>query len=411
MPERLSRMTLMQLAVAGAIACQAMAADKPKSETFSVTQTYNNSPFDYQMRLLATRAQLKIYRLTYPSPVVTPLKRNNTVPADYYVPNGTKPNGHSYPAVICLPILDGNEPLTDLVCSMLAIRGVPAIAFKLPYYGERGADQGPEALADDPRMFIGAIAQAGEDIRRTIDLLASRPEIDPERIGITGISLGGIIAATAAGAEPRLHRAGLVLAGGDLLGIINHARETRPLSLMIQALPQGQRADVEKSIDAVDPLRYAGALSKSAADGRVLMINAAEDEVIPRSSTQKLAAALGISDRVLWLEGLGHYTAMAELPRALRTMADFFARDLPADAAPPKAPAPAAQANALQRLARLLSQAVTMLTSEPAEGRCHMADVELSAVDTRGRPIAGRVRLVRGAGGEIFALVPIAGVG
>ena len=40
--------------------------------------------------------------------------------------------------------------------------------------------------------------QAEQDIRRTVDLLASRPEIDPQRIGITGISLGGIVAATVA---------------------------------------------------------------------------------------------------------------------------------------------------------------------------------------------------------------------
>ena len=118
-------------------------------------------------------------------------------------------------------------------------------------------------MADDPKLFVGAIAQAGEDIRRTIDLLASRPEIDPERIGITGISLGGIIAATAAGAEPRLHRAGLILAGGDLLTIIYHARETRPLAAMLQKLPPQERADVEAKIAARDPLRFAAGSARS----------------------------------------------------------------------------------------------------------------------------------------------------
>ena len=51
--------------------------------------------------------------------------------------------------------------------------------------------------------------------------------------------------------------------------------------------------------------------------------------MIPRACTEKLANALGIGDRVVWLEGLGHYTAIAELPRALRMTADFFAQDLP----------------------------------------------------------------------------------
>ena len=163
-------------------------------ETVAVSKTFNNAPFDYTQRLLAQRAEFRIFRLTYPSPVVSPLVQNNTVPADYYVPNGIRPGGAKRPAVICLHILDGNEPLTDLVCSMLAKRGIPAISFKLPYYGGRGTAKGPQMLADNPKLFAGAIVQAGEDMRRTIDLLASRPEVNPERIGIVGISLGGIIA-------------------------------------------------------------------------------------------------------------------------------------------------------------------------------------------------------------------------
>ena len=304
-------------------------AAQPPAETVTVSKTYNNAPFDYKLRLLAQRADFRIYRLTYPSPVVSPLVQNNTIPADYYVPNGIRPGDPKRPAVICLHILDGNEPLTDLVCSMLAKRGIPAISFKLPYYGSRGTAKGPQMLAENPKLFAGAIVQAREDIRRTFDLLASRPEVNPERIGIVGISLGGIISATAAGAEPRIHRAGLILAGGDLLTIIHHARETRDLSATMLKLPPAERAEVEADIAAADPLKFAAALRRRAQDGRVLMINAAQDEVIPRECTEKLANALGIGDRVVWLEGLGHYTAIAELPRALRMTADFFAQDLP----------------------------------------------------------------------------------
>ena len=76
---------------------------------------------------------------------------------------------------------------------------------------------------------------------RTTDLLASRPEIDADRIGITGISLGGIVAATAAGNEPRLQRAVFILSGGDLLPLINHAKETRSLSGHAQNTVTGKR--------------------------------------------------------------------------------------------------------------------------------------------------------------------------
>ncbi len=383
-------------------------------ETVAVSKTYNNAPFEYRIRLLTERAQFRVYRLTYPSPVITPVESNNTIPADYYLPKHIQPGGVKYPAVICLHILDGNEQLTDLTCSVLASRGVPALSFKLPYYGDRGLSKDPKALADNPKMFIGAIAQVGEDVRRTVDLLASRPEINPERIGITGISLGAIIAATSAGAEPRFHRASLMLSGGDLLPMIYHARETRPLSEMIRKLSPQERAEVEAKIAEVDPLRFAPALRDRARQGKVLMINATEDEVIPRRCTEKLAEALGIADRVAWFEGLGHYTAMAELPRAMRMTADFFAQDLPEGASSPNPPATEAsspRSTAVERLASLVEQVVAMLTVEPDRGRCHFVDLELSAAGDNGKAIASHVRFVRGAAGR-FSLrcqLPVVG--
>ena len=395
-------------------AWQARAAGQP-TETVAVAKTFNHAPFDYNLRLLTQRADFRIYRLTYPSPVVSPVVQNNTIPADYYVPNSVRPGDPKRPAVICLHILDGNEPLTDLICSMLAKRGVPAISFKLPYYGSRGTAKGPEILADNPKLFAGAIVQAGEDIRRTFDLLASRPEVNPERIGIVGISLGGIISASAAAAEPRIHRAGLILAGGDLMRIIHSARETRDLSKMLLKLPPSERAEVEATIASADPLKCAAALRQRAQDGRVLMINAAADEVIPRACTDKLANALGIGDRVVWLEGLGHYTAIAELPRALRMTADFFALDLPEEvkqdnqrAGQPGAEVPSPNSphgpSPLQKVVTLLEQAVTILATEPQPGKCHYLDfqLELALPGPHGQPITSNVRLIRGTQGKFL---------
>lgn len=45
----------------------------------------------------------------------------------------------------------------------------------------------------------------GYDDRRTVDFLLTRPEIDPERIGCCGLSLGGYRSAFLAGTDPRIH--------------------------------------------------------------------------------------------------------------------------------------------------------------------------------------------------------------
>ncbi len=366
--------------------------DSPQTST--VSRTFNRRPFDYRMRLLAAKPRYRIYRLTYPSPVVTPVEPNNTIPADYYLPEGLGPGDPKRPAVICLHILAGNFELVHMTCSVLASRGIPAIMFKLPYYGERRLPASQRRLAANPRLFVEAMSQAFEDVRRTVDVLASRPEVDAEHIGIMGISLGGIVAATAAGTEPRLARTALILAGGDLRHIIHHARETRGLSELIRGLPPQTRGQLEAKLDSVDPLRHAPRLRDRALRGKVLMINAAEDHVITRPCTEKLAAALGITERVIWLEGLGHYTALAALPQTLKKTTEFFAEDLP-PGVPPAAP-PAAVDGAQRKVVRLLQQAGAMLVSEPKPGRCHFVDLEGSATLDDGKRVEAKFRFVRG---------------
>jgi dienelactone hydrolase len=401
-------------------------------QTVPAEKSFNNAAFDYQIQFRSQRPGYRIYQIKYPSPMKTTLEHNNMVPAEYYVPDGIiisengnvrgqshfrldenrdSPRNARRPAVICLPILDGNDLLTDLMCSVLAQRGVLAIMFRLPYYGERGLEDGPMALVKDPKLFADAIAQAGQDLRRTIDILASRPEIDPEKIGVTGISLGGVIAATAAGGEPRINRAAFLLAGGDLKTIIHHARETRPLSEMILKLSPSDRTNIEAKIAEVDPLRFASTLREKALQGKVIMVNAAEDEVIPRICTEKLAAAMQMNDRVEWIKGLGHYTSMAELPRVLKSTTEFFAQDLPPDTAPPVVKK---QNTPMQAIAAVLQQIAVILDTKPEQDKCHVVDLEVTVMpqhqqsprplgESQGEDVQkGSFRLIRGPQGKFI---------
>jgi len=231
------------LAIVLAIATLASAGEEVR-----VAETFDGEPFAYRVESVAKQSGFSVLHLTYPSPVVTEVVANNTVPAELYLPDGAESWVDPRPAVICVHILDGNFELVRMTCSMLASRGLPALMFKLPYYGERSPPEGTRALARQPQRFAAALKQARADVRRTVDVLASRPEIDAAHMGITGISLGGIVAATAAAEEPRLDRAMLVLAGGDLAAIIHHASETRPLSETIQALSATEQRQVEAAL-------------------------------------------------------------------------------------------------------------------------------------------------------------------
>jgi hypothetical protein len=167
-----------------------------------------------------------------------------------------------------------------------------------------------------------------------------------------------------------LNRAALLLAGGDVVEIIHTSHETRPLSETIKAMKPDEQTALEEKIKALDPLHFAPGLRDRAQNGKVLMINATDDEVIPKKCTEKLADALAIPDKIVWLDGLGHYTAMAELPFSLKTAADFFALDLPPGVVPPSVES---RKTEMKNFADVLRQTATLLAEKPTSGKFHEA--------------------------------------
>jgi dienelactone hydrolase len=253
--------------------------------------------------------------VTFPSPVDTPIEVNNTVHCEYYRP---KREG-KLPAVIVLHILGGDFPLSRAVCGVMNERGVAALFVKLPYYGPRRDSKSERRMISvDPRETVEGMTQAVLDIRRAAAWLASREEIDAARLGICGISLGGITGSLALAAEPRLSSACLVLAGGDIGRI---AWESPELEKVRTAWMDsgGTRDEFLNVVKTVDPVTYAA----NARGRRILMLNADRDEIIPRACTESLWQALG-EPEIVWYEG-GHYSVARHLLPMLNRASKFFA--------------------------------------------------------------------------------------
>ncbi len=381
-------------------------------KTVAAAGSFNGEAFTYTIQLQQANARHKVYAVTYPSPLRTKLESNNTVPAEYYVPINLKAGEPRRPAVICLHILNGNYELERMLCTLLAESGVPAIMFKLPYYGERNPGEGRRVLARDPFLFAACLKQAPLDVRRTVDVLADRPEVDSTRIGIAGISLGAIMAAGACGVEPRLQRAALLLGGGDLLRIVSDAREVRGLREALARLSAEQRRPLDAAITQSDPLTHAAALRHLGQNQRLLMINAAEDEVIPRECTLKLAEAAGVKDQVMWLEGVGHYTALAGLPKIMRDTVAFFGRDLPPGITAPPVAAPSKDMPPVLALATFLQQTAAFLSQAPATGRCHFIKLQAGITAPADKTTRYEFTFLRGTDGRFSLMAsPVPEVG
>jgi dienelactone hydrolase len=261
---------------------------------------------------------VRVYKVRFPSPVETDIDVNNTVYAEYYQPAGAGP----FPGCVVLHILGGEFPLSQMVANALARKGVAALFVKMPYYGERRAKDSPRRMISrDPHETVEGMTQAVLDIRRAAAWLGARPDVDEDRLGVTGISLGGIMSALSAAAEPRFRKVAIYLGGGQLaeaLWALEHedAEEFRAKWVA----DGGTRESFVKTLQPVDPVTYAHLLK----DREVLMVAARHDEVIPPASTLALWRAIGTQPELVWLDA-GHISAALYLYGEMQRLGRFFA--------------------------------------------------------------------------------------
>ena len=270
--------------------------------------TYEEEP----QREVSKRIGISMVR--FPSPLKTDVEPNNTVHCEYYYP---RREGKA-PAVIVLHILGGDFPLARLFANSLAQHGVAALFLKMPYYGERRDPMSPRRMiSKNPRETVEGMTQAILDIRRATAFLASREEVDPNQLGIFGISLGGITGGLAATSEPRLNNICLLLAGGDIGKI---AWESPEVVKVRQAWLDGGGSKEEflTLLRDIDPARY----GENVRGRRILMLNATKDEIIPKACTESLWESFG-KPEIVWYPGT-HYTVAVHILSALDRSAKFF---------------------------------------------------------------------------------------
>ena len=273
--------------------------------------------FEADAELLRESGAMRVHAVTFPSPIETAIEENNTVHAEYFQPAGKGP----FPAVVVLHILGGEFPLSQTVASSLARANVAALFVKMPYYGERRSSKSSRRMISrDPRETVEGMTQAVLDIRRAAAWLSSRPEVDKQRLGVTGISLGGIMSSLSAAGEPRFRKVANYLGGGQLADFLwekDHpdAEKFRSEWLAVG----GTRESFIKTLAPVDPVTH-GALLK---DRDVLMVAARNDEIIPPAATIALWESIGKRPQLVWLDA-GHITAAKFLPGEMGRLAGFF---------------------------------------------------------------------------------------
>lgn len=215
-------------------------------------------------------------------------------------------SGERVPAVIYVHGSGGDRRQLLVPATWLAARHAVALVLTAP------SAAAPAPRAGSPLVELRRQARLEERdviaVRRAIDLLRRRPDVDPGRIAFVGWSAGARTGAILAGVEHRLRTVVLMSAGSS------------PISSYTARAPAALRPAIVRYLGAVDPLRYVG----RATPGTLLLQDGRQDEVVPRSALDALAHAAPPGTTIRWyaaghgLSPKAYHDQLAWLARKLR---------------------------------------------------------------------------------------------
>jgi dienelactone hydrolase len=276
--------------------------------------------FDYKLspRFVMRHAGVRVYDLSFPSPAPSGKAANDTVRAEYFVPAGASADT-PVPAVLVLDILDGRAVVARGQGVWLAQHGVAALFVYMAHYGPRREPGGTERLLSmDFERSMAAIRQTVLDCRYAAAWLAARPEVKAGELGLVGTSLGSIVGANAAAAEPRLRNVCLLLPAGGLVDAFYDHPRARPYTRMLDLI--GGKDAIKKAIAPADPLTYAPQLKAK----NLLLLAASRDDILPPKSALALWEATG-KPKIVWYDST-HVGAAAYAVPALKAVTEHVKR-------------------------------------------------------------------------------------
>lgn len=267
---------------------------------------------DFSMNKIDRVHDVDIFDVKFPSPVHTQYEENNTA-YGYYFRAGKRRDAAS------VVLLHGWGRKTlgaeKKFALKLAREGIHCIMIKLPLHFERapgGVWSGKYILTGDVIRTVEVMRQHVIEVRMVSSWLREQGS----KVGIVGMSIGGMIAHLAMAVE-NFDVGVTILAGGNNAGIIWEGISTRAVKEGLINIGIG-REQASKIFQIVNPT----SMAKYNKTKNLFMINGLYDMVVPVKYTIELWEALG-RPRIKWYP-CGHVSVVFFMKSIMNDVVQFI---------------------------------------------------------------------------------------
>lgn len=242
------------------------------------------APLDLQVVSTEKKEGLTQQQITYVSP------KGGRVPALLTIPDGPGP----FAGVLLLHGAPGTFERMRPEAEALAKLGAVSLAINAPFSRGDRLGKSEEMLYLDERDQIDQV-QLNVDLRRGVDLLLARPDVDKERLAYVGRSFGGAQGGLLAGIEKRIKAYVLIVGDG---GLVSHFTDPNSSFNLLADLPPEQVKRWLAVMEPIEPIRWIG----RAAPAHLLFQNGRTDTMVPPASGRTYQEAGSEPKKVLWYD-------------------------------------------------------------------------------------------------------------
>ncbi|HOO57358.1 MAG TPA: prolyl oligopeptidase family serine peptidase [bacterium] len=274
------------------IAACASASEESIFEKHKKDFEYDKSmPLNAEVEVLEERETYTKYHVFYDS------TNGERVPAYLYVPKNLRKyhasldpelqeayakrinelDGPPWPAIFFMHWLQSDKTLADSFAPDWTKYGYAVLAIDGIHKGERKTP-GRNILETEIRNTLWNIRQQVVDCMRGVDYLETRDDIDTNRLGYFGISMGSLTGAITTAVDRRYKAVVLADGAGDFSVVFSKADLPEVKEIVDEIKEKGYTLEEAFNIlKPVDPVEYVGHISPTP----VLLINGKHDEIFP----------------------------------------------------------------------------------------------------------------------------------